>query len=298
MRAVRLMAERVATGSRRVNARFGAILPAVEFRELAQEPDDRLDLTLGALLIARDAYPYLDVQGELERLAGLGLARGALSEATGVAQARALGEHLYGELGFRGNDADYYDPRNSYLNEVLDRRVGIPITLAVIYQDVARRAGVRATGVNFPGHFLVRIDAPGETPLFVDPFHGGGILAREALCELWAQVTGFAGDVEDKVLAATTSRQTLLRMLMNLRGVYATRGDYRALLVVLDRIVELAPDSSREVRDRGLLAAKLGAPQAALEDLAHYLRAAPNAGDVAEVRRIVDALEREVGLEN
>ncbi|MCA9598963.1 MAG: tetratricopeptide repeat protein [Myxococcales bacterium] len=270
----------------------------MEFHDFARQPDQQLDVGLGALLIAKDAYPSLDLALEQARLDALGLGPGALRELPPLSQARVLSEHLYGELGFRGNDSDYYDPRNSYLNDVMERRVGIPITLAVIYQDVARRAGVSASGVNFPGHFLLRIDAPDHAPLFIDPFHGGGVLDRDALFRLWAEVTGGKAEVDDKVLRATSSRQTLVRMLMNLRAIYATRGDYRALYLVLDRIVELAPDSASEVRDRGLLAAKLGAPRAALEDLALYLSMAPQAGDVAEVRRIVDAIEGKIGPEN
>ncbi len=266
----------------------------MELSELAAVPDEHLDLLTGAILIARDAYPALDVDRELARMAELAapLVDQHLSDRPGARQADAIGAYLFEELGFRGNDADYYDPRNSFLNDVLDRRLGIPITLGLVYMEVARRAGVVTHGVNFPGHYLVRIEHPrrGE-PLIVDPFNGGALLDRAALAGLLERTTSGHRRLDASMIAPASARQTLLRMLMNLRAIYATRADYARLLVVLDRIVDLSPDAATEVRDRGLLSARLGALQAAVSDLRAYVRSAPHAGDVAEVRRIIDQLE-------
>lgn len=264
----------------------------MDFDEYAAQPDDALDLLQGALLIAKDEYPSLDLGAQVARVDALA----APLRAAGVeglpigGQIAALAEHLFDRRGFRGNERDYYDPRNSYLNVVLDRGLGIPITLSVIYIEVAERVGITAQGVAFPGHFLVRVDGS-DAPRIVDPFHGGIELDRNALAGLLER----AGDrrkLDDTLLEPTPERMVLVRMLMNLRSIYASRGDYPRLLVVLDRIVDLLPDAAREVRDRGLLAARLGAPEAAVDDLEHYLRLAPHAGDVAEVRRIIDRLEQ------
>lgn len=272
----------------------------MEFGDLCQLPDERVDLVVGALLIARDAYPRLDVARQVARIAELvppGMGEAARGRSA-VEQAEWMGEHLYRRCGFRGNDQDYYDPRNSYLNDVVERRLGIPITLGVIYLSAARGAGLRAAGVNFPGHFLIRIDAGKDDVVFVDPFHGGGLLDREALEDLWGRVTGTPGALDARALGPVGARAILMRMLRNLRGVHAARGDFRALLLVLDRILELDPTSHDDRRDRGLLAAKLGAPRAALSDLQGYLRAAPESGDVAEVRRLVQELERRGDVPN
>ncbi|MEZ4223945.1 MAG: transglutaminase-like domain-containing protein [Polyangiaceae bacterium] len=264
----------------------------MEFQRFADQPDDEQDLLLGALLLAKDAYPALDLSGQRRRFDALELPS-ADGQRAGCAMdwAEVLGNHVFGRLGFRGNEEDYYDVRNSYLNDVLDRGLGIPITLAVVYIEIARRAGVRASGVNFPGHFLVRIEDPTQgPPVFVDPFHGGGTLQGRRLESLWVQMAGGNPARSLPALHAATVRQIVTRMLMNLRAIHASRGDFRALYLVLDRIVALLPDSAPEIRDRGLLSMKLGAPEAARRDLRRYLRLSPGAEDVAEVRRVLDSV--------
>ncbi len=264
----------------------------MDFQDFSEMSDVDQDLVDGALLLAKDAYPGLSLEEQRRRFDSLELPRRLARDVRSPLEwAEILGEHVYGRLGFRGNEADYYDVRNSYLNDVLDRGLGIPISLAVVYIEIARRAGARAEGVNFPGHFLVRLeDGYGGTPVFIDPFHAGGTLHGERLEELWVQVAGGSPSQSLPALEASSVRQILTRMLMNLRAIHATRGDYRALYLVLDRIVALFPDSAREIRDRGLLSMKLGAPEAARSDLNRYLRLSPNAGDVAEVRRVLDSV--------
>jgi regulator of sirC expression with transglutaminase-like and TPR domain len=262
----------------------------VDFGTYAAQSDDELDLLEGALLIAGDARPGLDrrvIGDELDALADP-LKKQGLAELPAPAQARLLADHLFIGIGFHGNDADYYDPRNSFLDEVIARRTGIPISLSVLYVEVARRAGAVASPVGFPGHFLVRIDDP-ERRLVVDPFHGGALLDEVGLAELLRR-SGSKLRYSSELVAPTPVRQVIARMLMNLRGIYASRGDYSRLLLVIDRLLDLMPASTEELRERGLLFARLGAPAAAHEDLSRYVAALPHGDDVPEVKRWLDRL--------
>jgi regulator of sirC expression with transglutaminase-like and TPR domain len=266
----------------------------VDFHEYASQPDDELDLLEGALLIASDARPGLDraaVVAELEALARP-LGGGRLAELPVPLQARALADHLFVREGFHGNSSDYYDPRNSFLDEVVARRTGIPISLSVLYVEVARRAGVRASPVGFPGHFLVRLDDH-DRRILVDPFHGGGALDEVALAELLRR-SGSKLRYSSEMIAPTPVRQVVARMLMNLRGIYAARGDYPRLLLILDRLIDLLPESTEELRDRGFLLGRLGAPDAAVTDLKRYVDLLPHAGDVEEVRRWIERFEEKL----
>jgi len=263
----------------------------LDFRAYARQPDDELDLLEGALLIASDARPGLDpaaVSAELDALAGP-LAGGRLSELPAPLQARALADHLFVREGFHGNSGDYYDPKNSFLDEVITRRTGIPISLSVLYVEVARRVGVWAAPVGFPGHYLVRVEDH-DRRVVVDPFHGGGLLDEVELADLLRR-SGSKLRYSSEMIEPTPVRQVVARMLMNLRGIYATRGDYARLLVILDRIVDLLPESIEELRDRGFLLGRLGAPDAAVGDLKRYLELTPNAGDIPEVRRWIERFE-------
>lgn len=269
--------------------------PRVDFETYAAQPDDELDLLEGALLIAGDAHPGLDhdaVLAELDALAAP-LCRRGLADLPVAAQARVLADHLFVGVGFHGNDADYYDPRNSFLDEVIARRTGIPISLSVVYVAVARRAGVMASPVGFPGHFLVRIDDP-ERRLVVDPFHGGGALDEVALAELLRR-SGSKLRYSSELIAPTPVRQVVARMLMNLRGIYASRGDFSRLLVVIDRLIDLMPGSTDELRERGYLLGRLGAPRGAVEDLARYVERLPHADDADDVKRWMARLSDEAG---
>jgi regulator of sirC expression with transglutaminase-like and TPR domain len=263
----------------------------VNFRAYATQPDDELDLLEGALLIARDAHPGLDpaaVEQELEGLARPLVARG-ITALPAPQQAELLAEHLFATEGFSGNRADYYDPQNSFLDAVITRRMGIPVTLSVLYVEVARRAGVRASPVGFPGHFLARVDDH-DRRLVVDPFHGGAALDEVALAELLRR-SGSKLRYSSEMIAPTPVRQVVARILMNLRGIYASRGDFARLMVILDRLIDLLPDSDEELRDRGFLLGRLGAPDAAVVDLKAYVERLPHAGDVEEVRKWIEKFE-------
>jgi regulator of sirC expression with transglutaminase-like and TPR domain len=261
----------------------------MDFSTLAALPDDRIDVLTGALMIAKDEYPSLDFARERDRIDELAAPLGKIDGLDAAEQAGILAERLFGDCGFRGNADDYYDPRNSFVNAVLDRRLGIPLTLSLVYTEVARRAGVPASGVGFPGHFLVRIETHAGDPLMVDPFGGGRVVGRGTLESLLGR-----GPVTKRssraLLASSSPRNILVRMLGNLKGVYASRGELSRLLVVISRILELSPDSANDLRDRGLVAMRLGSPRVAESDLRRYLELLPEASDVAEVRRIVARL--------
>jgi regulator of sirC expression with transglutaminase-like and TPR domain len=271
----------------------------VEFRDYARSSDDRLDLLTGALLIARDAHPGLDFAVQRKRLDELAdpLRRRGLVGLPLTVQARLLSDYLYVVRGFHGANADYYDPRNSFLNEVLDRKTGIPITLAVIYIEVARRLGVQALGVGFPGHFLVRLAAPpgdpsGERnePVLVDPFHDGRLLDESALSQLLRRANVRA-PLSSEMLEPARTRHVVARMLMNLRGIYAARGDGPRLLLTLDRLIDLLPDLSSELVERAKLYESLGAPAAALADYERYLQVEPDGAESAAARQAIERLE-------
>jgi regulator of sirC expression with transglutaminase-like and TPR domain len=272
----------------------------VEFRDYARASDDRLDLLTGALLIARDAHPGLDLAEQSARLDALArpLTGRGLADFPPTVQARLLSDYLYVVCGFHGAKADYYEPRNSFLNEVLDRKTGIPITLAVVYIEVARRLGVAARGVGFPGHFLVRLgprlgdpSAERNEPTIVDPFHQGRLLDADALSGLLRRANVRA-PLSSDMLAPAPTRHIVARMLMNLRGIYTTRGDGPRLLLTLDRLIDLLPDLSSELIERGKLYERLGAPGAALADYERYLSLEPDGADRLLAKNAIDRLQR------
>ena len=256
------------------------------FDELAARTDDDIDVALGAALIARDVYGTLDVGALLARFDALAEGLPPLEAVPAREQARRLSEHVYGVLGFHGNEEAYYDPRNSLLPDVIERRTGIPISLALVYQEVGRRRGVRTRGISFPGHFLVRVDdgaidlhADDDGLVYVDPFFGGRVLGSDDLSKLLARVSAQSsvtleeGKLREHLVPATP-RAILLRWLMNLRGVYLQRGDRARALLVLDRIVSLSRGAAWALRERGVLAAKLGAVSAGRADLERALASA------------------------
>jgi regulator of sirC expression with transglutaminase-like and TPR domain len=218
------------------------------FAEIVSSDDFPLDHA--ALLIGAWDYPERDLGGYRGQLDAI--ARSVEPEVAraggGVARARAISDCLFERLGFRGNTGDYYDPRNSFLADVLDRRCGIPISLSVLYLEVSRRVGVLAQGVNFPGHFLVRV-AIEDAWLFVDPFSGGRALAPADLEALLRRTTTPDAVLEPSVIAAATKRQILARMLVNLAGIYGRNGDLPRSLDVLERLAVLEPNNPRISRD-------------------------------------------------
>jgi regulator of sirC expression with transglutaminase-like and TPR domain len=256
------------------------------FEELASQKDGELDVALGAALIARDVYPEIDVAGLLGRLDELAgpIAASHFGERPAHGQADGLAHHLYDACGFAGNEADYYDPKNSLLPDVLDRRLGIPISLALVYCEVAKRAGIIARGVAFPGHFIVRIETQNEEALFVDPFFGGRALDDAGLKKILTRVTGDDRPVLPRYLEAASPRSMLVRMLVNLRAIYLSRGDMARAMLAVDRVICLTPDAPEPLRERGLLSMRLGATEAAKSDLERFLELMPDAQDAPAIR--------------
>jgi regulator of sirC expression with transglutaminase-like and TPR domain len=268
------------------------------FAELVRRDDAKIDLARCCLMIAEDAYPGLDVEhymAELERLA-LRLRADLRQTAGAEERIMALNQFLFDELGYRGNVDEYYDPRNSYLNEVMERRTGIPITLAIVYMELGRRIGLPLEGVSFPGHFLVRLRLRGGM-LVLDPFGGGAPQSESELYERLKRVIpeGGAGGVPvgelplDQFLEPATHRQILARVLRNLKGIYRDADKPERLLEVLNRILVLNPQARAELRDRGLLYQRMEAYRAAFRDLSEYLEREPDAPEFEEIRaRVMD----------
>lgn len=249
-----------------------------------------IPLAEAALAVAEEEYPRLDPARYLARIDDLAAdvtGRLAARRST-AATLRALRKALFEEGGFRGNEAAYYDPRNSFLNEVLDRKLGIPITLSILYMEVASRVGLELRGVGLPGHFLVKYDT-GRRELFVDPYHGGEIFSAEE-CEARYRAH-HREDWNPRFLDAVGSRQILARMLHNLKRIYVEAGDDVRALWVIDRLLLLSPGDLTERRDRGLLAARLGVVGAARQDLAAYLERSPSAADASEIQALLTHLE-------
>ena len=263
------------------------------FAQLISREDARIDLSRACLLIAQDAYPDLDVEryiGEIERMATRLRARLAPS-AAGEERVVALNQLLYEELGYWGNTEDYYDPRNSYLNEVIDRRTGMPITMSILYMELGRRIGLPVEGVSFPGHFLVRVRLRGGM-LVLDPFSGGAPQSEDELRSRVKRVIpdGVADDLPaselplDQFLEPATNRQILARVLRNLKGIYRKANKPERMLDVLNRMLLVTPDASAELRDRGYVYQRLECYRAAFKDLTDYAEREPDAPDLDEVR--------------
>lgn len=272
------------------------------FAEMLRRPEADLDLARACLMISQDAYPDLDVEHYLREIDGLALRLQNRLSAGAAVEERviALNEFLFQELGYWGNTEDYYDPRNSYLNDVLERRTGIPITLSVLYMELGRRVGMACEGVSFPGHFLVRLKVRGGV-LILDPFAGGAPQSEPELRERLARVipegvaTGVAvADLPlDQFLEAASKRQILGRVLRNLKAIYRDTDRPEALLAVLNRMLVVHPDAPAELRDRGFVYQRLECWRPALQDLTDYLQRDPDAADVTEVRAaLVDLAAR------
>jgi regulator of sirC expression with transglutaminase-like and TPR domain len=260
--------------------------------------DASLSMVEAAAAIAQDEFPQLDTQAVLAEIDALGerLKRRIPADAVPVQRLRWLNRFFFQELGFAGNVNDYYDPGNSYLHRVLATRRGIPITLAVLYIELASQIGLTARGVSFPGHFLVKLKMP-QGEVVIDPFTGHS-LSREELDELlvpYKRNRGLQGDFDAPLglfLQSAPARDVIARMLRNLKEIHRSAGDWRRALPVLERLVILLPQAWEERRDRGLAYAELGLPDAAASDLAAYLEHAGNAQDRAEIAARLAELRR------
>lgn len=257
---------------------------AQRLRSLADQPAGGAGLAEAALLIAKSNYPELDVKHYLDRIENIAktIAPQLTAGTEAVSAIERINLHLFGELGFAGNGEDYHNPRNSYLNDVLDQRRGIPITLSVIYIEVASHLGIHVEGVSFPGHFLVIHNLP-RGRLVIDPFHGGVTLDYRDLRERLSLFMGeqaWSDELDiDALLQGADRRTILVRMLRNLKGVYAHHEQWHRSLEWANLILALEPANPEELRDRGIILEKLDCYRAAALDYVAYLRARPQAQD-------------------
>jgi regulator of sirC expression with transglutaminase-like and TPR domain len=259
------------------------------WREIAAAPDERIDLAEASFILASAEYPDLNVAGYLSLIDDMGTKlRGRLrADMAPAERILALNRYLFDELGFAGNAAEYYDARNSFLNEVLDRRLGIPITLCVVYLEVGRRIGLPLHGVAFPGHFLVKCVVR-DGAIVLDPYGKGASLSLDDLrARLRALRNGIEPDPDQirMMLTAATNKEILARMLGNLKGIYLKRREFTKAVAAIDRIIALAPQAADEYRDRGRIYLELECFRTALADFRSYLLLKPDAEDAVIVRQ-------------
>lgn len=268
---------------------------AVRLREVIGLPEADIDLAEAALLIAKNAGQDLEVAHYLSRIDQLAaqLAARLPHSASDMDRILALNAFLFQDLGFGPNVQDYYDLRNSFLNEVLERRMGIPISLSLLYMEVGRRIGLPLQGINFPGHFLVKCKLA-EGTVILDPYGGGISLGVQELQQRLREARG--GEVSRAILAgmlvSAGKKQILARMLRNLKAIYLRRHEHAQALSASDWVIALAPADAVEVRDRGLLYLQFECFRPALEDLQRYVKLAPDAADADEIRARVMELRR------
>jgi regulator of sirC expression with transglutaminase-like and TPR domain len=271
--------------------------PYKDFRQAVDREETGIDLGKAALTIAASDYPNLDIVAYLSRIDALATtAAGRLGADADVYRSIAtLNFVLFQEHGFCGNREDYFDPKNSFLNEVLDRKTGIPISLSVLYIEVAKRMGLSLRGVGFPGHFLVKYVGGGVEEIVIDPFNQGEILSQQNLETMLYRLYGGKIAFDPDLLEPISKKQILRRMLNNLKIIYLKQNDLIKGLSIVDRLIVLDPASGEDIRDRGLIYLQLECFKQALEDLESYLRLAPYAEDAQAIRRQVVTLTRQVG---
>lgn len=266
--------------------------PRAAFEAELEKREEAIDLARAALLIAAEEYAGLDVDEYLARIERLADGvRPRLSGDEGPASVlAAINGHLYGELGFQGNREEYYDPRNSFLNEVIDRRTGLPILLCILYREVARRLGHQLVGINFPLHFVLAWPLP-DGPLIVDAFENGAILTP-AQCELrLARSYGRPVQLGPEAYEPVGARMIVRRVLNNLLNEYVRQADHARALAVVDRMLIALP-IAEDMRTRGLLLFRLGKHKAAEESLASFLANAPDAPDREQIEQHLEWIRR------
>ena len=265
--------------------------PREEFAQLLEAPDEELDLAAAAFQIARIAYPELSVELYRKRLDAMA------SEITArlpenpdpYIAIEAINQYLYGDMAFEGNDEDYYDPRNSFLNDVLTRGTGIPITLSLVYMEVARRVGLRLVGISMPGHFLVRY-AREDRDIYIDPFDRGVVLTRAECSERMKRTFGGEAELTNEHLRPVSPRQILTRMLNNLRGIYIQREEWALALQVVEWAQVVTPEDPLLCREIGALSFHLGERKRAAEAWGEYLLRVPDAPDADSIHAALVSL--------
>jgi regulator of sirC expression with transglutaminase-like and TPR domain len=261
------------------------------FHQEINQPDEQISLAKAALYFAQAEYPDLDVDQYLNvinRMAAQVKER-LPDNRYPLKVIQTLNQYLFTNLGFRGNTDDYYDPGNSFLNQAIERRTGIPITLSVIYLEVAQGIEFPMVGIGMPGHFLIRPDFE-DAGIFVDAFNRGEVLFRDDCEERLRQVYQQPVKLEPKFLAPVSNRQILARMLTNLKFIYINRQEFAQALRSIELILQLFPQNPREIRDRGLLYYQAGEFHQACQDLAYYLAMFPDGEDAPTIRHLLDKI--------
>lgn len=261
--------------------------------------DEKIDLIRAALLIARTEHPNLDIEAYAARMETL--ARRVAAEASDLNPQRtlaALNHVLFEEVKLRGNRDDYYDPRNSFLNDVLDRGLGIPITLSIVYMEVARRVGFHLSGVGMPGHFLLRHFGEDGHEMLIDCFNRGDILSRQDCQSRLDEIYSGQMTLRPEFLHPISRRQILTRMLNNLKTVYLSTRNFRKALPIADLVLVIYPRSPEDLKQRALLRYSMGLHGLAAEDLDDYLKMSPNASDADEIRQMSLSIRRMLALMN
>jgi regulator of sirC expression with transglutaminase-like and TPR domain len=264
-----------------------------ELSALLSNRDENVRLDIAALQLARVEHPDLPIEAFLELLDSHAneLGERVDGDITGDEFIDVMNDYLFEELGFHGNQQDYYNPANSCLNEVLTQRTGIPISLSVLYMEIGRRLDRPLYGIGLPGHFIVQYN-DGEYSSFIDPYHGGRQLTDVECYELAKEITGLDVADDPTVLYPVTKRHIVIRMLNNLRAVYFTKQDHRKAIEVLNLLIEADPTSPDEYKQRGICRAHLKLFKAARLDLEMYLKLAPNAPDRKDVEEQVERIKK------
>lgn len=265
------------------------------FDRETHKPDEDIDLARAALYIAQEEYPELKPEQYVDTLDRMAeeLSSRLPNRKYPLLMVQSLNQYIYDELGFNGNNNDYYDTQNSFINRVIERRVGIPISLSLIYLEIARRIDFPMVGVGMPGHFLIRPDFE-EMEIFVDTFNRGEVIflqdCEERLNQIYQQNIKF----RPEYLTAVSKKEFLARMLRNLKIIYVHQQELEKALAAVERMLLLFPDASIELRDRGLLLFQLGYFSQAIKVLENYLEIAPNSEDVSTIRSLLSQLRKSI----
>jgi len=267
--------------------------------EAFERDGESVELAWAAATLANPVYPDLDYQHYSHRLDVYAENARKLAAGADEPEARisAINRLLFEDLGFSGNAVDYYDPRNSFLNEVLERRTGIPISLSVVYMEIANRLELPIYGVGLPGHFVVKYEK-GRRRFFIDPFHHGRMLNRQGCRRLVRQIHGHEVELNDLHFAAIDKRHIILRMAANLRDVYLSTRQYRTGILFQEVIMRLGEDEAEDLRVRAWILSELGRRAEAIEDLEQYLELRPDSEDAEETREMLLQLKRGQALLN
>ncbi|MBL8151396.1 MAG: transglutaminase family protein [Blastocatellia bacterium] len=256
-----------------------------EFASEVVKPELEIDLGRAALLLATLEYPKLDISSYLKRLDQIASTiKSRLDSDDTRIVASVINRHLFEELEFRGNRSSYYDPKNSFLNEVLERRIGIPITLSVLYIEVALRVGLTVQGVGMPGHFLVKFDSA-DGSVIIDPFNSGRQLSVADCEQILAGVYGEGTKLQPEHLRAVAKREILTRMLVNLKNIYVGSDDPNRAIAVIEKLLVINPSSMVDIRDRGLINFKIGKYSAAIRDFELVLEKGSSGAEAEIVKK-------------